>query len=136
MKFPKLNLRSESACFRTLSNTVHPEGLHCPRCGQGDGVHVHEDQRQPWRIHYRCSHCGHIFTSWTRTPLQGTHRPPSEILHIMLGILAKQSDSRLARELGRDRGKLAIFRHKLERWIKLLPKEDFTKLATISKKRT
>jgi transposase-like protein len=125
----------ERRCYEELFELVHPDGLRCPRCHEGDGVHVHEHHRPPRRMHYRCRHCAHVFNAWNGTPLQGVHRPPSEIWRIMQGILAKESDSQLARELGRDRGKLAKFRHKLQRWINSLSKEDFTKMATILKKR-
>jgi transposase-like protein len=135
MNHPNRNGRTERRFFQQLLKLVHPEGPRCPHCRERDGVHVHEDHANVWRIHYRCAHCGHIFNVWTGTPLQGTHRPPSEILRIMRGIVDGESDSQLARELKRDRGALAIFRHKLQRWMNSLPREVFTKLPTIWKKR-
>src|SRR5260370_19465514 len=83
MKFPKIKFGDEDACFDSLFEFIHPEGIHCPRCGARDGIRRKENHPEPWRIRYGCRHCGRSFSSWTDTPLRGTHRPPSEILQII-----------------------------------------------------
>jgi predicted RNA-binding Zn-ribbon protein involved in translation (DUF1610 family) len=109
MKFPKVNFRNEEACFQALLALVHPEGPHCPKCGERDQIHRHQNSRQPWRVHYLCSHCDHIFKAWTGTLLQGTHRPPSQILQIWKGMLDGEPTCPCASRLRCDRGKLGKF---------------------------
>ncbi len=103
MKFPKIKFRNESSCFETLFELIHPEGMHCPRCGARDGIRRKANHPRPWRISYRCRHCGRTFNSWTGTPLQGTHRPPSEILHIMKANVESESTLQLSQESEHDR---------------------------------
>src|SRR5712692_9570015 len=99
MEFPKVNFRSEKACFEALLKLVHPAGFGCPRCQASGGMQIHENHRQPWHIRYRCSLCNKEFNVWTGIRLHGTHRPPSEILRIMQGIVKGKSNSQMAREL-------------------------------------
>jgi transposase-like protein len=127
--------RTENRYFQKLLNFARPEGPRCPHCGQQDGFRACRRHKESWVPDYRCLRCHHVFNAWTGTELKGTHHPPSEILRIMRGIVDEESDSQLARELGRDRGTLAIFRHKLQRWMNKLPRETFTKFPTILKRR-
>jgi len=117
MDFPKIDFGDENACFQALLGLVHPSGLDCPHCGDRDGIGIHENHRDAWHVCYQCSRCGGFFNAWTKTVLQGTHHPPSEILRIIKGILERESTRHIAQELGCDRGKLARFRAKLQRWV-------------------
>ena len=117
MDFPKIDFADEEACFQALLRLVHPSGLDCPHCGDRKGIAVHESHRDAWHVCYQCSRCGGFFNAWTKTVLQGTHHPPSEILRIIKGILERESTRHMAQELGCDRGKLARFRAKLQRWV-------------------
>ena len=103
----------EPSIYRKLVEVLHPAGLACPRCGATEGLRVHRRHREPV-IDYLCTECFRVFNAWTGTALQGTHRPPSEILYIMHGIEAGASTSFLARELGCRRPSLIALRRRLE----------------------
>jgi transposase-like protein len=96
---------------------VHPEGLHCPRCGARNGIHVYRHHRKSWILDYRCSHCRRTFNAWTETPLEGTHHLPTELWRIIKGMTEGKSTVLLAKELHCQRGKLAILRHRLQPWV-------------------
>jgi transposase-like protein len=114
MEFPKIDFADEEACFQRLFHWVHSQGLHCPHCGESDGIGTKANHRQQWRTRYRCEHCGRTFNAWTGTPLQGTHRWPSEILKVMQAWVEGKSTRQLAGELDCDRGRLAHFRHRIQ----------------------
>src|SRR5262249_9427888 len=79
MDFPLKDYLDEGACSRRLVALLHPNGLACPRCGRGQHLGVHSRHREPV-LEYQCGDCGRVFNAWTGTTLQGTHRPPREIL--------------------------------------------------------
>ncbi|HYT94262.1 MAG TPA: hypothetical protein VEL76_36435 [Gemmataceae bacterium] len=106
--------QDEPTCYQQLLELLHPEGLGCPECLARAGLYIHRRRRAPV-LDYRCSHCGRVFNAWTGTPLQGTHRRPSEILLILRGIAQRQSTAQLARDLGCQRAALLQLRHRLER---------------------
>lgn len=111
MDFPVVDLMDETACYQFLCHLLHPGGLACPRCGALDGLRVHRRHRAPV-VDYRCTGCRRVFNAWTQTPLDHTHRRPSEIVLILRGIAQGTSTARLARELDRDRGVLLQLRHR------------------------
>ena len=112
MDFPLTGLMDEGACYVRLVESLHPDGLACPRCG-GDHYGVHRRHRDPV-VDYRCRDCRRVFNALTGTALQGTSRRPSELIQILRGIAQGASTARLARELGCDRMKLLALRHKLQ----------------------
>jgi transposase-like protein len=113
MDFPIIDLMDNEACYRKLLHMLHPEGLHCPRCGQADDLGVHRRNRAPV-LDYQCESCGCVFNAFTGTALQGTHRPPSELMIILRGISQGVTTAQLARELKRNRPSLLQFRHNLQ----------------------
>jgi transposase-like protein len=114
-----LDLSDEAACYARLMQMLRPEGIHCPGCQARKGVHVHRRHRAPV-LDYRCTHCGRVFNAWTGTALQGTHRRPTEIVHILCGIVRGTRTAQLARELGCQRAHLLYLRRKLlnEAWLR------------------
>jgi hypothetical protein len=78
---------------------------------------LHQNNDVPWRGCYRCARCQKYFNVWTDTPLHRSHRRPSEILRIMKALVEGKSTRQLARELGRDCGKLARFERRLHKLV-------------------
>jgi transposase-like protein len=113
MDFPIGDLMDESACYEFLVGLLHPDGLACPHCGDGDHLKVHRRDRVPI-LAYRCTACRRISTAFTRTVLQGTKRRPIELVLILRGIAHGVSTAQLARELGCSRPELLGFRHRLQ----------------------
>jgi transposase-like protein len=114
MDFPILDLMDADACYRFLVTTLHPDGLHCPRCRRADDHPVHDRHRPPV-FDYRCRGCGAVFNAYTCTPVQKTHKTPTQLVLILRGIWQAAPTARLARELGCDRKHLLALRHRLQR---------------------
>ena len=112
MDFPIAELMDEDACYAKLLTILHPDGLHCPRCGS-TRLGVHRRHRAPVLDH-RCRDCRRVFNAYTDTTLQGTSRRPSALVLILRGVAQGVSTAQLARELGCDRMKLLELRHKLQ----------------------
>jgi transposase-like protein len=127
MDFPLKDYMDEEACYRRLVELLHPDGLACPRCGRSQHLGVHSRHREPV-LEYRCGDCGRVFTAWTGTTLQGTHRRPREILLILHGVTTGEPTARMARELNCDRKHLLELRHRLQeharRWLDRNPLGD------------
>ena len=113
MDFPITDLMDEDACYAKLVQWLHPDGLACPRCHQGDRMAVHRRRRPPV-LDYRCGHCGRVFNAFTGTALNGVKRRPSELVLIVRGFSQGVSTARLARELECDRSELLNLRHRLQ----------------------
>ena len=127
MDFPLADYLDEGACYRKLVELLHPDGLACPRCGQGQRLGVHSHHREPV-LDYQCGDCGRVFNAWTGTFLQGMHRRLSQILLILRGVAQGQPPAQMARELGCDRKHLLELRHSLQeharRWLDRNPLDD------------
>jgi transposase-like protein len=127
MDFSLNGYMDEGACYRKLVELLHPEGLGCPACGQRRHLGVHHRHREPV-LDYQCGDCGRVFNAWTGTSLQGTHRPPSQILLILRGVAQGVPTAQMARELSCDRKHLLGLRHRLQeqarRWLDRNPLDD------------
>jgi transposase-like protein len=117
MEFPAIDFGDEEACFHKLFELVHPEWLHCPRCGARKGIHVYRHHRKSWILDYRCSRCRQIFNAWTGTPLERTHHSPTELWRIIKGMTERKSTVQLAKELHCQRPRLSRLRSQLLRWV-------------------
>lgn len=113
MDFPVLELMNPDACYQFLLDTFHPDGLNCPGCRRSDALSIHHRRHQPV-LDYRCRHCGSVFNAYTGTPLQKTHRSPTQLVPILRGICQGTPTAQLARELGCDRKQLLTLRHRLQ----------------------
>jgi transposase-like protein len=111
----EMHCPDEERCYEALSQLLHPEGIACPRCGARAGLRVHRRHREPV-VDYICTQCFRVFNAWTGTPLQGTHRPPSQIVAILEGIVTGIPTSHLACRLGCNRPGLVPLRR---RWLPL-----------------
>jgi len=103
MDFPIIDLMDRGACYQKLLDLLHPQGLACPRCAAGDGLHVHRRRPDSPVVDYRCKGCRRVFNVFTGTPWQGTHFSPATILSILRGIAQGTPIAKLARELGLSR---------------------------------
>src|SRR5436190_1384747 len=108
-----IDLSNESACYDALLRLLHPKGLACPRCHTQEGLGIHRRHRAPV-LDYQCGSCGRVFNAWTATPLEKTHRHPSQILRLLEGIRLGKSTAQLARELNCQRAQLLTLRRRLE----------------------
>ena len=113
MDFPILDLMDDEASYAELLAWLHPAGLACPRCGDGDDLHVHRRHRAPI-LDYRCGRCRRVFNAFTGTALHGTRRRAAELLLIVRGIAQGTPTARLSRELDCDRSQLLELRHRLQ----------------------
>jgi transposase-like protein len=93
---------------------------HCPRCG-GTELRIHRKHRAPV-LDYRCLDCKRVFNCLTGTAFQGTHRRPSELVKLILGVANCMTSTRLAKNNGWQRAWLVSFRRRLERldWLEAL----------------
>jgi transposase-like protein len=108
-----IDLTNESSCYEALVRLLHPEGLACPRCHSREGLGIHRRHRSPV-LDFQCGACGRVFNAWTATPLEKTHRNPSQILRLLEGIRLGKPTAQLARELGCQRAQLLALRRRLE----------------------
>jgi transposase-like protein len=113
MDFSLIDYLDEDACYTKLVELLHPHGLGCPRCGELQRLGIHRCHRAPV-VDFQCGHCGRVFNAFTGTPLQGTHRRPSQLLMILHGIAKGTPTAQMARELGCDRKELLALRHRLQ----------------------
>jgi len=113
MDFSLIDYLDEDACYTQLVALFHPDGLACPRCGVRQHLGIHRRHRAPV-VDFQCGECGRVFNVFTGTALQGTHRPPSQVLMILHGITQGTPTAKMARELGCDRKELLTLRHRLQ----------------------
>jgi hypothetical protein len=112
MDFPITELMDKDACYAKLVEWLHPDGIACPRCHQGDRMAVH--RRRPPVLDFHYGHCRRVFNAFTDTALHGVKRRPSELVLIVRGFAQGVPTARLARELECDRSELLNLRHRLQ----------------------
>ena len=113
MDFPITDLLSAQGCYDWLVGLLHPAGLACPHGHSLEDCYVHKRHRAPL-LGYRCKICKCCFNALTGTVLMRTHYSAAEIVLLVRGIAQGVSTAQLARELGRDRGQVLAWRHKLQ----------------------
>lgn len=117
---------NEHQCFALLVQMVHgrwapwltysdpptPSSPRCPHC-KATNVKIHRKHRAPL-LDYQCRKCHRVFNAWQGTVFQGTHRTPSELVKLLVGIAEGKKTARLARDLVCNRAWLVAARRKLE----------------------
>jgi hypothetical protein len=73
-------------------------------------------------LDYRCAGCRRVFNCFTGTVFQGTHRTPSELVKLIIGVVKRMSSKKLARINGWQRAWLVTLRRRLDRlpWVEAL----------------
>jgi transposase-like protein len=108
--FPLDGLLDEPACLLWLEQSLHPEGLHCPRCGQAERRRA----RQGVIPASRCKGCDRYSTALTGTIFAKTRQPPSALVLMLRGIAKGKTTARLARELGLSRKQMHTLRGRVQ----------------------
>lgn len=108
--FPLDGLLDEQACLSWLEQSLHPEGLRCPRCGQAERRRA----RQGLIPAFRCKGCDRYYTALTGTIFQKTRQPPSRIVLMRRGIAKGETTARLARELCVSRKQMHTLRGRVQ----------------------
>jgi transposase-like protein len=94
--FPISDLMDQRACLGWLEHHLHPDGLHCPRCGS--------DRRRDFRPvqafpSYRCRECQRPYTVVTGTAFEKTRQQPATVVLLLRGVTQGVSTAQLSREL-------------------------------------
>jgi transposase-like protein len=112
--FPLEGLLDEQACYDWLVDTLHPNGLCCPKGHPlPDGQRPHDRHRAPV-MDYRCATCGAVYNLFSNTLLKGIRWPCSTIILMLKGFAEGTPSKHLAQELKIDRIQLMVWRHRVQ----------------------
>jgi transposase-like protein len=109
--FPLDGLLDEQACLNWLEQNLHPDGLHCPRCGQTERRRARRGGVIP---SFRCKGCDRYYTALSGTLFQKTRQSPSTLVLLLRGIAKGETTARLARELAISRKQTHTLRHRVQ----------------------
>lgn len=109
--FPITELLDDSICLIWLERHLHPNGLHCPRCGSSDRRLFRPQDHFPA---YRCRGCDGYYTLLTGTAFAKTRQRPATLVLLLRGIATGEPTARLARELGMSRKHVQTLRHRVQ----------------------
>lgn len=108
-------ITNDQQAYEFLKQILHPEGLHCPRCGVALPADQapHTQERAPL-VNYRCRECGRVYNLFTDTVLQGTHYDCQTWVLILHGFVAGRPTHEITTELDLDYGTVLNWRHTLQ----------------------
>ena len=109
--FPLDGLLDEQACLNWLENSLHPDGLRCPRCGQAERRRARAEGAIP---SFRCKGCDRYYTALTGTAFEKTRQRPSTLVVLLRGIAKGETTARLARELDISRKQTHTLRGRVQ----------------------
>jgi transposase-like protein len=109
--FPMTELLDDSLSLMWLERHLHPDGLHCPRCGSTARRLFRAQGHLPA---YRCRACNGYDTLLTGTVFAKTRPRPATLVLVLRGMAKGEPTARLARELGLSRQQLHILRQRLQ----------------------
>jgi transposase-like protein len=109
--FPLDGLLDEQACLIWLEQSLHPDGLRCPRCGGSERRRARPGGAIP---SFRCKGCGRYYTALTGTAFEKTRQAPSTLVLMLRGIAKGEPTARLAREMGVSRKQMHTRRHRVQ----------------------
>jgi transposase-like protein len=104
-------LFDESACVSWLETHLHPGGLKCPHCGNGERRIAKRNQAF---VGYRCKQCDHYHTILSGTAFEKTRQKPSTLVLLLRGVSKGETTSRLSWELGICRKQMTTIRQRLQ----------------------
>ncbi len=111
MEFPITDLLSPAESTQWILDFFHPQGLHCPNCGEpAEHAYVHcqtkKSQPRPADAEcgtgltvYRCRACASVYNLYTGTIFQQRHFTPPQVVLLLRGILKGEPSLPLAAEL-------------------------------------
>jgi transposase-like protein len=109
--FPITELLDDSLSLMWLERHLHPDGLHCHRCGSTARRLFWAQGHFPA---YRCRACDGYFTLLTGTVFAKTQQRPATRVLLLRGIAKGEPVARLARELGLSRKQLHTLRQRIQ----------------------
>jgi transposase-like protein len=109
--FPIAELLDDSVSLVWLERHLHPDGLHCPRCGS---TARRLFRAQGYFPAYRCRACGAYYTLLTGTVFAKTRQRPATLVLLLRGVAKGEPTARLARELGLSRKQLHTLRQRIQ----------------------
>jgi transposase-like protein len=109
--FPIIELQDDSVFLMWLERHLHPDGLHCPRCGSTARRLFRAQGHVPA---YRCRACDGYDTLLTGTVFANTRQRPATLVRLLRGVAKGEPTARLARELGLSRQQLHILRQRIQ----------------------
>src|SRR4029450_4371657 len=109
--FPITELLDDSVSLMWLERHLHPDGLHCPRCGRTARRLFRAQGHFPA---YRCRVCDGYYTLLTGTVFEKTRQRPGTLVLLLRGVAKGEPTARLARELGPSRKQLHTLRQRIQ----------------------
>jgi transposase-like protein len=109
--FPIAELLDDRLSLMWLEQHLHPDGLHCPRCGSTARRLFRAQGHFPA---YRCQACDGYYTLLTGTVFAKTQPRPATLVVLLRGIAKGAPAARLARELGVSRTQLHTLRPRIQ----------------------
>jgi transposase-like protein len=109
--FPITELFDDSVSLIGLERHLHPDGLHCPRCGSTVRRLFRAQGHFPA---YRCRACDGYYTLLTGTIFEKTRQRPATRVLLLRGIAKGEPTSHLARELALSRKQLHTLRQRIQ----------------------
>src|ERR671938_978217 len=109
--FPITELLDDGTSQIWLERHLHPEGLHCPRCGSTARRLFRDQGHFPA---YRGRACDGYYTLLTGTVFAKTRQRPATLVLLLRGIAKGEPTARLARELALSRKQLHTLRQRIQ----------------------
>ena len=120
MEFPIIDLLDAAECEAWILRHFHPDGLHCPRCGEAVvNAHYFRTTHRSQLTVYRCNACRQIYNLYSGTVFQQRHLTPGQVVLLVRGIVKGEVAKTLASELDLHYTTVLDLRHDLQhhaRW--------------------
>lgn len=106
-------MRDEKAALRWIEETLHPQGLCCPRCGSKyRRIARHKGKIPAWR----CTDCDRYYTMISGTIFEKTRQSAHGLLQILHGLFQGRPLTHLAQEMEMSRKQVYNIREKLTKF--------------------
>lgn len=106
-------IHDEKTALRWIEETLHPQGLCCPRCGSKyRRIARHKGKIPAWR----CTDCDRYYTMISGTIFEKTRQSADGLLQIIHGIYQGRPLTHLANEMDMSRKQVYNIREKLTKF--------------------
>ena len=85
IQFPITDLLDQNQCFRFLLQTLHPDGLRCPRGHPLPDDQAPHDRKRAPLVTYRSRRCGAVFNLFVGTLWSGTQYDCATVVMVLRG---------------------------------------------------